>query len=568
MDNSLSCLSSVMKLGDQIALQNFCQKARGHGDEPTNKRKQLINELKHKLGERKPTTSDESNKNTAVTGPTDYRIGNQNALKPKHAVRLGWIHNSRLVKIKIGGGGGSRKLLLDRGATKDTFMEEGKKLFFPGGESQNRVLKADCNFDVEDFLQNPMDSSVTLGSLYEKFKPSGLLRFYLHSKCQLSSDMEAGSSRPGQRKRLKKSKPKSKHTPKSYSQGEASNQSLPEEKAIKKPVEHHEAESKPSDAGKTRKAEEPRMFVKVNRQVHEEKPTLKIKYFHDMNSSYDTEITSTLSCWGRSQCMKNPKSVEWDLGDIDDTSFDPLENRYQVGEMKKGSTCFIQKVVDEQQIRYEFPAQPNEELILKHGPDEIWGWDEEHLILGIITSFHNEGTLSYQWNRDGTPICGANACIYVVKEPGTYSCTLKLLGQDETDALSEIIFESGCVDVKESHHGSRSEPACSPNMNTDGQDGTWTHSDTVATIQLHRGHVLQELLEHYKKHGINDTPKVEFIMPNRQREAAEDTGGVLRDVLTKFWEDFYEMCTLGEGIKVPAIRHNMAGGTGSLVPRF
>ena len=88
----------------------------------------------------------------------------------------------------------------------------------------------------------------------------------------------------------------------------------------------------------------------------------------------------------------------------------------------------------------------------------------------------------------------------------------------------------------------------------DGQDGASTHNDTVATIQLHRGHVLRELSEHYKKHGINDMLKAEFLMPAGQREAAEDTRGVLRDVFTEFWEDFYEMSTLGEGIKVPAIR--------------
>ena len=32
--------------------------------------------------------------------------------------------------------------------------------------------------------------------------------------------------------------------------------------------------------------------------------------------------------------------------------------------------------------------------------------------------------------------------------------------------------------------------------------------------------------------------------------------GVFRDVLSAFWREFYEECTLGEQEKVPALRHD------------
>lgn len=48
-----------------------------------------------------------------------------------------------------------------------------------------------------------------------------------------------------------------------------------------------------------------------------------------------------------------------------------------------------------------------------------------------------------------------------------------------------------------------------------------------------------------------------MIMPNGVSEAAEDTGGVLRDAVAEFWETFYSSYTTGNHVKVPAIVHTM-----------
>ncbi|KAJ4933550.1 hypothetical protein JOQ06_030376, partial [Pogonophryne albipinna] len=37
--------------------------------------------------------------------------------------------------------------------------------------------------------------------------------------------------------------------------------------------------------------------------------------------------------------------------------------------------------------------------------------------------------------------------------------------------------------------------------------------------------------------------------------------GVLRDVLSCFWQEFYERCTLGTTVKVPFIRHDFPAET-------
>lgn len=35
-----------------------------------------------------------------------------------------------------------------------------------------------------------------------------------------------------------------------------------------------------------------------------------------------------------------------------------------------------------------------------------------------------------------------------------------------------------------------------------------------------------------------------------------DDGGVMRDVLSQFWDDFYEQCTMGNDFKMPYLRQD------------
>lgn len=47
-----------------------------------------------------------------------------------------------------------------------------------------------------------------------------------------------------------------------------------------------------------------------------------------------------------------------------------------------------------------------------------------------------------------------------------------------------------------------------------------------------------------------------MILPNGSVEQAQDEGGVTRDCLTEFWEEFYATCTVGKDCKVPYLRHD------------
>ena len=76
-------------------------------------------------------------------------------------------------------------------------------------------------------------------------------------------------------------------------------------------------------------------------------------------------------------------------------------------------------------------------------------------------------------------------------------------------------------------------------------------------IVLHRGQILRELIQVFSEQSIlKDDLSFRVILPDGKFENAVDDGGVFRDVLSEFWNDFYEQCTLGNCFKVPYLRHD------------
>ncbi|CAH1119048.1 unnamed protein product [Phaedon cochleariae] len=73
-------------------------------------------------------------------------------------------------------------------------------------------------------------------------------------------------------------------------------------------------------------------------------------------------------------------------------------------------------------------------------------------------------------------------------------------------------------------------------------------------LVVHRGEVFEELLAAFQHHTCLNNIQIEMILPNGQKEVAEDMGGVLRDALSEFWQVFYDKCTAGTSLKVPCLR--------------
>ncbi|CAM4653063.1 unnamed protein product [Leuciscus chuanchicus] len=76
-------------------------------------------------------------------------------------------------------------------------------------------------------------------------------------------------------------------------------------------------------------------------------------------------------------------------------------------------------------------------------------------------------------------------------------------------------------------------------------------------LVIHRGQAFRQLIEHFCDESVlTDDISMKVILPDGRLENAVDEGGVLRDVLSEFWHDFYEQCTLGNSFKVPYLRHD------------
>ncbi|CAM4635381.1 unnamed protein product [Leuciscus chuanchicus] len=77
-------------------------------------------------------------------------------------------------------------------------------------------------------------------------------------------------------------------------------------------------------------------------------------------------------------------------------------------------------------------------------------------------------------------------------------------------------------------------------------------------VTIHYSNSFSDMIEAYSDHKIvNQSLTVRRILPNNSEEAGSGPG-VLRDVYSSFWSDFYEHCTVGTSVKVPFLRHDFS----------
>ena len=84
------------------------------------------------------------------------------------------------------------------------------------------------------------------------------------------------------------------------------------------------------------------------------------------------------------------------------------------------------------------------------------------------------------------------------------------------------------------------------------------HLDDVITITVHHGNTFQDMITAFSEAKIlYKALNVKRMLPDNSEEAGSGSG-VLRDVLSCFWQEFYGRCTLGATVKVPFICHDFS----------
>ncbi|XP_035996096.1 uncharacterized protein LOC118563930 [Fundulus heteroclitus] len=87
-------------------------------------------------------------------------------------------------------------------------------------------------------------------------------------------------------------------------------------------------------------------------------------------------------------------------------------------------------------------------------------------------------------------------------------------------------------------------------------------------LVLHYSNSFNEMIEAFSDPEIlNKTLKVRRLLPDNSVERGSGSG-VIRDVYSSFWAEFYERCTLGTTFKVPFLRHDFCAATWKAVGRI
>ena len=410
------------------------------------KRRHLLSELRKKLKRANKEESDESSEEevTHKQKRTTVMRGNKIAEKEKRTIELGWLHEGQQVRKQTGGG--TRKLSVPKSATSNDIAQHALNLFFPDGISKKGVKLGDVSYHVCDFSASRIQTMQSVGETYEKEKPSGILRWYLSTKMKVSDV----------------SKPKASGStvkPKSLQTGGRETPS-PE---VKVSVNKLEASPTTQDF-KTIQTEDrassphmeishkPGLYPVIKGEVSLSREPLKISYSREVQSRYSDNV-STLTAFSRSQCIYTNTTDENDNPLDPDGVYDPLENGYKVSDISKGDKVYVQQSdtsCDDQEVQYEFPCtaaaeSPDPYLILHH-PNEVWGFEEGKLILGIVSHHHNNSGLSCEWFCDNEPVY-SGGCLLTVEKPGYYHCKLKAVIQQEGDEPQEYARDSHPVQV-------------------------------------------------------------------------------------------------------------------------
>ena len=128
----------------------------------------------------KPVTSDQQldwNNRSTVLSSRNAMYGNRNAMRKEKRVELGWIHEGRQVRTRMGGG--TRKFVMPKIATKDYILKVALDAFFPEGRSTKGPLEM-FHIDLTDFNEIHVPDNMTMGDMYSEVRHN-VLRLYLRT---------------------------------------------------------------------------------------------------------------------------------------------------------------------------------------------------------------------------------------------------------------------------------------------------------------------------------------------------------------------------------------------------
>lgn len=176
--------SYIPKVGDQIAVTNFCRRYRFTAPSCSTTTLSLINKLKR--GNIVDELNHGSDGGSSSSSKTSCR---GRPVQDNRKIKMGWKLNGKMIReIR---GGGCRIISVNKTLTKNELLEEAVNLFFPNGVSKFGPI-TNFTYDLLDYQENIIDEKLTVGHIYNSSKLS-TLRFYLATNSLDSAKTEAST---------------------------------------------------------------------------------------------------------------------------------------------------------------------------------------------------------------------------------------------------------------------------------------------------------------------------------------------------------------------------------------
>ncbi|KAJ8333768.1 hypothetical protein SKAU_G00410870 [Synaphobranchus kaupii] len=186
----------IPRYGDRVFAKNWRELSSSEMEDTEQRKKKLINSLREKM--KLPSTASATATSSSHSKPG--LRGNKNAEKKTRKIELGWMNyqDSMYKQVRRPTGGGTREIVVRKDDTVSSILEKGKTLFFPDGTSMKGKLEDfECMLSVIG-SEEPLEGSVTIGSLYEQTNHK-ILRVYLCTKpkdCSNSELSDAATDMP------------------------------------------------------------------------------------------------------------------------------------------------------------------------------------------------------------------------------------------------------------------------------------------------------------------------------------------------------------------------------------
>lgn len=166
----------VPKFGDRIAIRQYCRREVAAFEKSSSIVSKATQSLREKIQLRR------TGKRAHSDDRSQKLAGNLNALKNSRTYQIGLFEEveGSFIQVRERKGGGVRHLKASKDTPVNELLNIGKDLFFPQGKNKLGNIN-EFEFTLRDFTEAELDSSMTLGQLYNLRKVK-LLRLYVSCK--------------------------------------------------------------------------------------------------------------------------------------------------------------------------------------------------------------------------------------------------------------------------------------------------------------------------------------------------------------------------------------------------